>query len=117
MIQSLQKQYNNDFNAVYQLILDAQSKNHYSERNFARVIDSATYERTALADQKLPSTLIEFPVSTKGIFKDSYMFEFIDLPSPTLIAEYETKLIKKSVLEKKLHELAQLLPWEETDGE
>lgn len=209
--------------------LNLAQKNHYSERTFARLIDSATYERTALADQKLSAALTEFPVSTEGIFKDSYVFEFAELSehhqeqdlrhalirhlknflfelgpdftligeeypiqvgikdfridllmfhrglnamvaielkavefhpshlgqlqfylealdcdikkahenpsigilicktkdeevvkyalnrhaSPTLIAEYETKLIKKSVLEKKLHELTQILPWDE----
>lgn len=55
------------------------SKNNYSERNFARIIDSATYERTMLADQKLPAPLAEFPKYTKGIFKDLYLFEFTKL--------------------------------------
>ena len=33
--------------------------------------------------------------------------------SPTMIAEYETKFIQKSLLEKKLHEISQTLEFEE----
>ncbi len=56
------------------------SKNHYSARDFARIIDSSTYERTLLANEKLPTALTEFPAVTQGIFKDSYVFEFLGLP-------------------------------------
>jgi predicted nuclease of restriction endonuclease-like (RecB) superfamily len=62
---------------VYYLELAA--KNHYYARDFARIIDSGTYERTLLANQKLSTALTEFPVTTKGIFKDSYVFEFLQL--------------------------------------
>jgi predicted nuclease of restriction endonuclease-like (RecB) superfamily len=54
-------------------------KNRYSERNFAKLIDSGLYERTALADLKLSAALTEYPTNTKGIFKDSYLFDFIGL--------------------------------------
>jgi len=207
------------------------ANNKYPEREFARIIDSGTYERTSIADKKLSASLTEFPVQTKGIFKDSYVFEFLDLPeshrehdlrraliihlkrflfelgpdftligeeypvqvgikdfridllmfhrglnsmvvielksvefqpahlgqlqfylevldrdikkphenptigilicktkdeevvkyalnrhaSPTMIADYETKLVKKSLLEKKLQEISQVLPWGEND--
>lgn len=37
------------------------------------------------------------------------------LASPTMIAEYETKLIEKSLLEKKLHEISQNLSWNQED--
>lgn len=53
---------------------------HYSARDFARLIDSASYERTLIANQKLSTLLTEFPSATKGIFKDSYVFEFLGLP-------------------------------------
>lgn len=61
--------------------LDLAAKNHYPERDFARIIDSSTYERTKLADLKLSAALTEFPISTKGVFKDSYIFEFLGLPA------------------------------------
>lgn len=56
------------------------AKQRYSERDFARIIDSGTFERTVIADAKLSALLTEFPASTKGIFKDSYVFEFLELP-------------------------------------
>lgn len=59
--------------------LSLATKNRYSERDFARIIDSGTYERSKLADLKLSAPLTEFPTSTKGIFKDSYVFEFLGL--------------------------------------
>ena len=55
------------------------SQHYYSERDFSRLIDSGTYERTRLADKKLSAALTEFPINTKGIFKDSYVFEFLEI--------------------------------------
>jgi len=63
-----------------QFYLDLATKHRYSERDFARIIDSSTYERTKLADLKLSALLTEFPTPSKGIFKDSYIFEFLGLP-------------------------------------
>lgn len=56
-------------------------KHRYPARELARIIDSGTYERTLLADAKLSTALTEFPTSTQGIFKDSYVFEFLGLPN------------------------------------
>jgi predicted nuclease of restriction endonuclease-like (RecB) superfamily len=122
------------------------AKTPYPARDFARLIDSSAFERTMLADQKLPTALTEFPVNTKGVFKDSYVFEFLDIPndykekdlrqallkqqnpsigilicknkdeeivkyalnrnmSPTMTAEYETKLIDKKLLQNKLRQI------------
>ncbi len=60
--------------------LQLSAKKGYSERNFARLIESSTFERTILSDKKLPAMLTEFPNSGKGIFKDRYIFEFLELP-------------------------------------
>lgn len=211
--------------------LNLAANHNYSERNFARIIDSGTYERTSIADKKLSAPLTEFPIDPKGVFKDSYVFEFLNLSeqhsehdlrkslinhlkkflfelgpdftlmgeeyplqvgkkdfkvdllmfhrglncmvaielkstefhpshlgqlqfylevldrdikkphenptigilicktkdeevvkyatsrhaSPTMIAEYETKLIKKSLLEQRLHEISQVLPWDQDE--
>lgn len=59
--------------------LELAAKHHYYARDFARLIDSGTYERTFLANQKLSTALTEFPDCIKGIFKDSYIFEFLEL--------------------------------------
>ncbi len=39
------------------------AKNRYSERDFAKLIDKSTFERTMLAEKKLPALLTEFPVN------------------------------------------------------
>jgi predicted nuclease of restriction endonuclease-like (RecB) superfamily len=59
--------------------LQLASKHHYAARDFARLIDSSSYERTQLANIKLSTVLTEFPAPLHGIFKDSYLFEFLGL--------------------------------------
>ncbi len=54
-------------------------KQHYSERDFARIIDSGTYERTIIANKKLSAALTEFPKPTENLFKDIYLFDFIEI--------------------------------------
>lgn len=56
------------------------AKHNYSARDFSRIIDSSSFERTMISNQKLSTALAEFPISTKNIFKDIYVFEFLDLP-------------------------------------
>ena len=60
--------------------LQLAAKHHYATRDFARLIDSASYERTLLANTKLSTALTEFPTAMEGVFKDSYVFEFLGLP-------------------------------------
>lgn len=58
------------------------SKQKYSVRELERLIRSSTYERMMLSNEKLPSVVAELPQSTNNVFKDSYVFEFLDLPIP-----------------------------------
>jgi predicted nuclease of restriction endonuclease-like (RecB) superfamily len=60
--------------------LELNIQNRYSARELERLIDSGAYERTFLADQKLSTVLTEFPANTKGVFKDTYVFDFLNLP-------------------------------------
>lgn len=60
--------------------LELAAEHHYAARDFARLIDSASYERILLANTKLSTALAEFPIPTAGVFKDSYVFEFLGLP-------------------------------------
>lgn len=60
--------------------LELTAKQRYSARDLARLIDTGTYHRTKIADQKLPPALAQYPVDLSGIFKDSYVFEFLNLP-------------------------------------
>ena len=77
-------------------------KNRYSARELARLIDSGTFERTLIADQKLSSVMTVFPSDIKGVFKDSYVFEFLELPENHLENDLRKALItnlKKFLLE------------------
>ncbi len=58
------------------------NQKQYSYRELERLIKSGTYERTMLADKTISSAIAELPQNPKGIFKDSYVFEFLDLPIP-----------------------------------
>lgn len=69
------------------------SKHKFSAREFARLIDSATYERTLLADKNAPSVIKNFPEETQGIFRDSYVFEFLGLPD-----EHKEDDLRKALL-------------------
>lgn len=104
------------------------SSKSYSFRELERLIKSGTFERTMLADEKMTTALAELPQSTGGVFKDSYIFEFLDLPLPyqekddevvkyalnrsassAVIADFETQIIPKELLRKKLNEFYDLL--------
>lgn len=68
-------------------------KHRYPERDFARLIDSGAFERTALADKKLSAALTELPGS-RGQFKDSYVFEFLNLSEDHQENDLRRALIK-----------------------
>lgn len=70
------------------------ARNKYSERDFARIIDSGTYERTQLANQKLSAVLTEFPNCTNNAFKDIYVFEFLDISEPHSELNLQQQLLK-----------------------
>ena len=85
--------------------LNLAAQNNYSERAFSRVIDSAVYERTMLANKKLSAVLTEFPVETKNIFKDSYLFEFTGLTERSDYNEYD---LKRSLMKNLKHFLFEM---------
>ena len=65
------------------IMLNKAIPDHLNARDFGRLIDSASYKRTLLANTKLSTVLTEFPTVAEGIFKDSYVFEFLKLPKGT----------------------------------
>ena len=69
------------------------SKKNYSVRELERLIRSGTYERVMLSKEKLPSVMAELPQSVNQTFKDSYIFEFLDLPIPHKEKELQTALV------------------------
>jgi len=74
----------------------------YSFRELERLIKSGSFERTILADNQQTAALAELPQSTGGVFKDSYVFEFLDLPQPYKEKELQHALVaslKEFILE------------------
>ncbi|MDH2998467.1 hypothetical protein A1D22_10690 [Pasteurellaceae bacterium LFhippo2] len=59
-------------------------KERYSKRELDHQISSATYERTMLGNKQLnlSPALQEFNQDLTNIFKDQYIFDFLNLPEP-----------------------------------
>jgi predicted nuclease of restriction endonuclease-like (RecB) superfamily len=66
----------------------------WSHRELSRQIQSGAFERTMLAEQKLSSVMRELPQDVGGIFRDSYMLDFIDLPEPYQEKDLREALVK-----------------------
>jgi len=74
----------------------------YSKRELERQINSSVFERTMLADEKLASVVRDFPNDTSSVFRDRYLFEFLDLPTNHSEKDLRLALIanlKKFILE------------------
>jgi len=72
----------------------------YSTRELDRQINSGIFERTSLADTKLSQTI--HPKSLSGVFRDTYVLDFLNLPSNHSENELKTALVaylKEFILE------------------
>jgi len=65
-------------------------KEKWSMRELRRQLTSGCFERTMLSDKKVPVTLAQFP---QNLFKDPYIFEFLDLPD-----DYSEKDLEKALV-------------------
>lgn len=63
---------------AFYLQLTAQEQ--YSTRELDRQINSGVFERTRLADAKLAIPTRALPQNISGVFRDSYILDFLDLP-------------------------------------
>jgi predicted nuclease of restriction endonuclease-like (RecB) superfamily len=54
----------------------------YSVRELERQIKSGVYERTILTAAKQPLVLQKLPQNAQQVFRDAYIFEFLNLPKP-----------------------------------
>jgi len=50
-------------------------------RELERQIDTSLFERVLLADNNLSDVVKSLPQSTEKTFRDSYVFEFLDIPT------------------------------------
>jgi len=55
---------------------------HYSKRELERQISSSAFERVMLGNAKLPESIKQLPQNMTNALKDSYVFEFLNLPEP-----------------------------------
>ena len=57
-------------------------REHYSKRELDRQISSSVFERVMLGNAKLPKSIKQLPQNMTNMLKDSYVFEFLNLPEP-----------------------------------
>ena len=67
----------------------------YSFRELERQISSSLFERTMLGNSKLSTGLRETNKDLTNTFKDSYVFEFLNLPEPHSETDLQKGLIKQ----------------------
>ena len=72
----------------------AATRGHWSHRELARQIQSSTFERTMLSDMKLATPSRVLPEDATGVFKDSYLLDFLDLPHRHTEADLQTSLLR-----------------------
>ena len=73
--------------------LDLTAKERYSTRELERQINSGIFERTRLADAKRPPVTQTHPQSISGVFRDSYILDFLNLPSSHSEMDLKTALV------------------------
>lgn len=73
---------------------------NYSKRDLERQISASLFERTMIGNLKLSPLVREFKNDVTNTFKDSYVFEFLNLPKLHNEKDLQTGLIKqmKSVM-------------------
>jgi predicted nuclease of restriction endonuclease-like (RecB) superfamily len=66
----------------------------YSTRELERQINSSIFERTLLADAKLPPASQSHPQTLSGVFRDSYILDFLNLPPSHSENDLKTALVR-----------------------
>lgn len=68
-------------------------QDNYSFRELDRQISSSLFERTMIGNSKLSTALRESNNDLSNTFKDSYVFEFLNLPEPHSESELQRGLV------------------------
>lgn len=68
---------------------------NYSSRELERQISSGTFERIMIGNQKLSAVLRESSHNLTNTFKDSYVFEFLNLPEPHSENDLQSGLVRQ----------------------
>jgi predicted nuclease of restriction endonuclease-like (RecB) superfamily len=70
-------------------------KENYSSRELDRQITAGLFERVMIGKSKLPSSIKEIQPDINSGFKDSYIFEFLNLPDSYSESDLQKGLIKQ----------------------
>ena len=68
---------------------------NYSKRELDRQISASLFERKIIGNSKLSTTLRESNPDLTNTFKDSYVFEFLNLPDPHSESDLQRGLIRQ----------------------
>jgi predicted nuclease of restriction endonuclease-like (RecB) superfamily len=71
------------------------SRERWSYRELRRQLSGGLFERTVLSPAKLSPVVAELYPDAAAVFKDSYLLEFLDLPTPHGEADLQRGLIEK----------------------
>jgi predicted nuclease of restriction endonuclease-like (RecB) superfamily len=71
------------------------SRERWSYRELQRQLSGALFERTVLSPVKLSTPLTELYPDATAVFKDTYLLEFLDLPTPHCEADLQRGLVEK----------------------
>lgn len=77
-------------------------KEKYTTRQLERQINSAVFERTMIGNKQLPMSIKNLHPDSINVFKDNYVFDFLNLPAEHAENEVQKGLIqqiKKFILE------------------
>lgn len=70
-------------------------RERWGKRELERQLNSALFERTVLAPAKLSPSVTELHPAAAGIFKDTYLLEFLDLPARHSEADLQRGLVEQ----------------------
>lgn len=70
-------------------------KENYSVRELERQINSSTFERVIIGNSSLTDTIKNTHPEINNVVKDSYIFEFLNLPHPHTEKDLKNELIKQ----------------------
>lgn len=68
---------------------------NYSKRELERQISASLFERTMIGNSKLSTALRESNHDLTNAFKDSYVFEFLNLPDPHSECDLQRGLVRQ----------------------
>ena len=70
-------------------------REHYSKRELDRQISSSAFERVMIGNAKLPESIRKLPQEMTNVLKDSYVFEFLNLPEPYVENDLRKALLRE----------------------